>query len=103
MAAYYAHLKNEFTEDEKQHNLMRWLKCYITATVTLQVKGSLTGERTTFTNVRIFGEITRKKNFSLTCECLKIIVAIIMIEHTLIRIHSIMGKYFNFKLHLLLG
>ena len=25
--AAYAHLKNEFTEDEKYHNLMRWLNC----------------------------------------------------------------------------
>ena len=26
--AAYASLKNEFTEDEKWHNLMRWLKCW---------------------------------------------------------------------------
>ena len=27
--AVHARLKNEFTEDEKCHNLMSWLKCYI--------------------------------------------------------------------------
>ena len=28
MAAHVC-LKNEFTEDEKYHNLMKWLKCFI--------------------------------------------------------------------------
>ena len=27
--ALHAHLQNEFTEDKKYHNLMRWLKCFI--------------------------------------------------------------------------
>ena len=29
--AAHARLKNEFTEDEKYHNLMRWLNCIFTS------------------------------------------------------------------------
>ena len=59
--AAHARLKNEFTEDEKYHNFMRWLKCLFLFFMAALIKGDVRDRATCVTKIT-FSAYTDKLN-----------------------------------------